>query len=289
MRVRSLAISTIGVATGAAVALAEGHASWRTAIAWLGAVSIQAGTNLINVAHNYKAGDRAGEAVDPRGSSAPVRSGLLRPDRVRRGAGVAFAVGIAAGLALVALCGWPILLLGLPAVFAGYSYGAPPFRLAYRGLGVLTVFVFMGPVMVAGSYFVAALHVSPAAFAASIPIGLLAAVVMHVNDLRDFETDVLNGKRTLATRLGWTGAIHVLDAMLVVAFATLLVASIAHVIPALSLIPLVAGPDAIRLARAVRTSSGAAGLNEAWAGGVRLHTQFGVLLVVSLILARVLL
>ena len=76
--------------------------------------------------------------------------------------------------------------------------------------------------------------------------------------------------------------------MLVVAFATLFVASVARVIPALSLIPLVAGPDAIRLTRAVRLSNGAVSLNEAWSRGVRLHTQFGVLLVVSLVLARLL-
>lgn len=288
MRVRSLAIASIGVAAGTAVAFAEGSASVRTAIAWLGAVAIQAGTNLINVAHNYKAGVLAGPAADPRGSSAPVRAGLLVPERVRRAAILAFALGAGAGLTLVALCGWPILALGVPAIIAGWSYGAPPLRLAYRGLGVITVFIFMGPVMVVGSQYVAALRVSPASLAVSIPVGLLAAAIMHLNDLRDYATDAAHGKRTLATRLGRQAAGRVLGGMLVVAYLALAAAPLLGHLPVLALIPLVTAPEAIRLARAARTSTDPRSLNVAWFRGVQLHTRFGMLLVSSLILARLL-
>jgi 1,4-dihydroxy-2-naphthoate polyprenyltransferase len=285
LRLKSLAISSIGVATGAAVALDEGFLSWRTLVAWVGAVAIQAGTNLINVAHNYKTAD-LGSAMDPLGSSAPVRTGQLDPDHVRRGAWLAFAIGSVAGLTLVALCGWPILLVGVPAVLAGYSYGAPPLRLAYRGLGVVTVFVFMGPVMVIGSYFVAALRLSTVALAVSIPVGLLAAAIMHTNDLRDFDSDVANGKRTLATRLGRRPAILALAAMVAVAYVTIVLAALLHVVPLLTTIVLMTLPAAVRLARAAWTSPDSANLNAAWFMGVRLHTQFGVLLVLALVLAR---
>jgi len=288
MRVKSLAISSIGVAAGAAVALDEGSLSWRSFIAWLGAVAIQAGTNLINVAHNYKAGDRAGAAADPLGSSAPVRAGLLDPGRVRRGAWVAFATGAFAGLTLVALCGWPVLVIGLPAVLAGYSYGAPPLRLAYRGLGVITVFVFMGPVMVIGSHFVAALRTSAAALAVSIPIGLLAAAIMHTNDLRDFDADSTHGKRTLATRIGWPAAIAALAGMVGVAYIALIAAALLHLVPVLTLIVLMTLPNAFRLVQTARTSPDPASMNAVWFLGVRLHTQFGVLLILALVLARVL-
>jgi 1,4-dihydroxy-2-naphthoate polyprenyltransferase len=286
MRVKSLAISSIGVAAGAAVALDEGSLSWRTLIAWLGAVAIQAGTNLINVANNYKAADRAGPAVDPLGSSAPVRTGLLDPEQVRHGAWLAFAIGTVAGLALVALCGWPILFIGVPAIAAGYSYGAPPLRLAYRGLGVITVFVFMGPAMVAGSYFVAALRLSSAALVVSVPIGLLAAAIMHANDLRDYESDVVNGKRTLATRIGRHAAIRALAGMVGIAYMTLVAAALLHAVPMLTLIVLMTLPNAFRLVRSAQTSTDPASLNATWFMGVRLHTQFGVLLVVALVLSR---
>jgi 1,4-dihydroxy-2-naphthoate octaprenyltransferase len=103
---------------------------------------------------------------------------------------VCFGVGMVCGILLTWMCGWTILLIGVPAVIAGYSYAGPPLRPGYRGPGVVTVFLFMGPVMVVGSYFVMTLHVSAGALAASVPLGLLAAGVMHTDDLRDYASDV---------------------------------------------------------------------------------------------------
>jgi 1,4-dihydroxy-2-naphthoate polyprenyltransferase len=288
LRVKSLAISSIAVFAGAAVALYDGFASWRIVIAWLGAVAIQAGTNLINVSWNYKSGDPARFAADPRGSSAPVRSGLLTPDRVRRGAFVAFGIGIACGLVLVALCGWPILAIGVPAVFAGWSYGAPPFRLAYRGFGVVTVLIFMGPIMVIGSYFVVAMHASAGAAFASVAIGMLAAAIMHTNDLRDYESDVAHRKRTLATMTGRERASDLLAAMLVLAWVAIVLGAIVQALPWPTLAVLVTTPSAIRLAREVRRERGAEQLNAAWFHGVKLHSQFGIVLIAALLLSSLL-
>ncbi len=64
------------------------------------------------------------------------------------------------------MCGWTILLIGVPAVIAGYSCAGPPLRLGYRGRGVAMVFLFMGPVMVVGNYFMMTLHASAGAMAA---------------------------------------------------------------------------------------------------------------------------
>src|SRR5271166_6055426 len=169
-RVKSLAISSIGVLVGSAVALHAGYFDWlRLLLAWLGSVAIQAGTNLTNVSYNYKGGTGPGGLqADPRGSSAVVRFGLLTPEVVRRGGFLCFAVGIFCGLTLAWLCGPVILWIGVPAVIAGYSYAGPPLRLGYLALGVVTVFVFMGPVMVCGAYYVMALHFSSSALAASM-------------------------------------------------------------------------------------------------------------------------
>src|SRR5579871_6027603 len=155
-RVKSLAISSIGVLVGTAVAAHAGYFDLvRLILAWLGSVAIQAGTNLTNVSYNYKASrGPGGLEADPRGSSAVVRYGLLTAEQVRRGGFVCFALGIACGLALTWLRGPVILLIGIPAVLAGYSYAGPPLRLGYFALGVVTVFIFMGPVMVCGAYYV---------------------------------------------------------------------------------------------------------------------------------------
>ncbi|HEV2688518.1 MAG TPA: UbiA family prenyltransferase, partial [Bryobacteraceae bacterium] len=124
-RANSLAISAICVLVGTAVAVRAGYFDWfRFLLALLGSVFIQAGTNMINAFHNYK----AKADYDPHGSSAVMRLGLLTPAQVRRGALVAFGIGVACGLLLTWMCGWVILALGLPSIAAGYFYGAKPIR-----------------------------------------------------------------------------------------------------------------------------------------------------------------
>ena len=109
-RVKSFAISSMGVLCGTAVAIHDGFWSWRFLVAWLGSVAIQAGTNLINISYNY-IGSGAGPGIqaDPKSSSLVVHAGWLAPQQVRRGGILCFALGIACGLALVWLCGPAIL------------------------------------------------------------------------------------------------------------------------------------------------------------------------------------
>ena len=74
-------------------------------------------------------------------------------------------------------CVTPLLLAddGIASVLAGYFYTASPFSLAYRGLGEVVVFFFMGPVIVMGAYYVQTEAFAWEAFIASVPIGLLVA------------------------------------------------------------------------------------------------------------------
>ena len=285
-RVRSLAISSVAVLVGGGVALAERHWSGRLVLAWLGAVALQAGTNLTNVYHNYKA-TRAG-TFDPRGSSAVIRAGLLPADAVRRAGLACFAAGVACGAVLAALAGWPILAVGIPGLLAGYFYAAPPVRLAYAALGVVTVFLCMGPAMVVGSYYAVTLHASAGAAAASVPVGLLAAAIMHTNDLRDHDTDVAFGKRTLATLLGPRGARGLLVAMLGAAYAGTIAAVALGALPWPVLLVGATAPHAVALGRAATRAASAAELNAAWSLGVRLFTEFGVAMVAGLGVAALL-
>jgi 1,4-dihydroxy-2-naphthoate octaprenyltransferase len=256
-------------------------------LAWIGSVLIQAGTNLTNVFYNYKAASESADpaSFDPRGSSSVLRLGLLTPEQVRRGGLLSFAGGIVCGLALAWLCGPAILWLGLPAVAAGYFYAGPPVRYGYVALGVVSVFIFMGPVMVGGAYYVQALSFSAGAFAAAIPIGLVAAGIMHTNDLRDYDTDVRHGKRTLATMLGRRGAAFALAAMDVVAFLVVIGAVALGLLPLFALLILLAAPQAIAQVRMVFRESSQQALHKVWLGGVKLHMQFGVLLIVGLLVS----
>src|SRR5580700_1686211 len=152
IRAPSLSAAAIPVLLGVAVAAREGFFSLgRMILALIGAMAIQAGTNLINDYYDFRSGADSNESLGP---SMVIQRGLLTPDQVWRGGIVAFAIGAILGLVLVYLCGWPILAIGIPSIAAGYFYTAAPVSLAYVGLGELTVFLFMGPTIVLGAYYV---------------------------------------------------------------------------------------------------------------------------------------
>src|SRR5204863_8243914 len=103
----------------------------------------------------------------------------------------------------------------------GALYTGGPRPYGYGGLGEVFVFLCFGVVAVVGSYFVQTEHLIWEAFALSVPVGLLAAAILLVNNIRDADTDRRAGKRTLAVRLGRGGARGLFVACLVIAYVSL--------------------------------------------------------------------
>src|SRR5207248_7290755 len=93
-------------------------------------------------------------------------------------------------------------LIGAASILAGVLYTGGPRPYGYEGLGDLFVFLFFGIVAVTGSYYVQIQHLPWVAFALAVPVGLIAAAILVVNNVRDIDTDRRAGKRTLAVRLG---------------------------------------------------------------------------------------
>ena len=283
VRAPSLSAAAIPVLLGVAIAARDGFFSLgRMVLALVGAIAIQAGTNLINDYYDYRSGADSEQSLGP---SMVIQRGLLTPEQVWRGGIVAFGIGAAIGLILVALCGWPILALGIPSIAAGYFYTASPVSLAYVALGELTVFVFMGPVIVLGAYFVMGIHFSAAALWASIALGFMVAGILHANNIRDIESDTRHSKRTIATMLGRTGANYELVAIDVAAYATTIVAVLAHTIPWIALIVFVAVPRAVDQIRIVMRESEPKKLNLALFRSVQLHMEFGLLMIAAFLIA----
>jgi 1,4-dihydroxy-2-naphthoate octaprenyltransferase len=157
-RIYSFSASVTPVLLGTAMAWRDRFFSLaRLALALFGAVAIHIGTNLIN---DYYDDINGIDSAGAMGSSRVIQEGLLTPDEVWWGGITAFVIGAVAGLVLVRLCGWPIFAIGLASIAAGYFYTASPLALGYLALGELTVFIFMGPVIVVGSYYVMALRLA---------------------------------------------------------------------------------------------------------------------------------
>jgi 1,4-dihydroxy-2-naphthoate octaprenyltransferase len=164
-----------------------------------GAIFIQIATNLFNDAIDAAKGADTERRTGPRRVTA---SGLLSRRAVMGWAGVFLALAIACGVLLYRAAGWPILAIGIPSLYLAYGYTGGPLPLAYRGLGELFVVLFFGLVAVAGTVFVQTLEWRPEALLLGFQIGLLSAVLISINNLRDREEDAGTGKRTLAVRLG---------------------------------------------------------------------------------------
>lgn len=164
-----------------------------------GAVFIQIATNLFNDAIDAAKGADTERRTGPQRVTA---SGLLSRRAVMTGAGVFLLLAVICGAVLIKAAGWPILAIGVPSMYLAYGYTGGPFPLAYRGMGELFVVAFFGLVAVAGTVFVQTLEWRPEAFLLGGQIGLLSAVLISINNLRDREEDSTTGKRTLAVRGG---------------------------------------------------------------------------------------
>ena len=248
--------------------------------ALLGSVFIQIGTNLSN---DYSDARRGADTEDRLGPVRVTAGGLMPPRRVLVGTYVAFGVAVAAGLYLAAVSGWQLLVVGAASILAGVLYTGGPRPYGYEGLGELFVFTFFGLVAVAGSYFVQVEDLRWEAVALGVPVGLLAAAILVVNNVRDVDTDRRAGKRTLAVKLGRDRARLLFVAMVVVAFLVPVA-----LIPALSawlLLPLAALPLVPPLVRTVRTRSDGPALNGALAATGRLLAVFSVLLALGVLLS----
>ena len=120
-------------------------------------------------------------ASPPAGSSR--RGQVLRRDLrdVRRSRSLC-------GVYLVAVAGWELLAVGAASILAGVLYTGGPRPYGYEGLGEVFVFLFFGIVAVAGSYFVQVEHAAVGGVrAARCPVGLLAAAILVVNNVRDID------------------------------------------------------------------------------------------------------
>ena len=215
-RPRTLPAAVAPVLVGTALAATEGTFRWLTFVAaMLGALFIQVGTNLSN---DYSDARRGADTEDRLGPVRVTAGGLVPPRQVLVATYVAFGLAVLAGVYLIATAGWELLLVGAASILAGVLYTGGPRPYGYEGLGEVFVFLFFGVVAVTGSYFAQTEQLTWEAFVLAVPVGLLAAAILVVNNVRDLETDRRAGKRTLAVRLGRARARGLFAAMVYGAF-----------------------------------------------------------------------
>ena len=284
LRPWSFTISLAPVLAGTCLAALDGYAPnlGIAAVTLLACVLIHAGTNLQNDVGDFRRGaDLTGRIGPPRVTT----QGWLPAHEVQFGAALSFALALAPGAWLALKGGWPIVLIGLASIAAGAAYTAGRRPIAYSGWGEAFVIVFFGVVAVTGMHYLHSGQISILAATAGFALGLLAAAVLVVNNLRDIDTDRRIGKNTLAVRMGRQFTVREYAALLLAPFI-LAVALTAMGRAPLLLAPLVLLPWALSLARRVHREPAGPGLNGVLGSTAKLGLAFAVLLGLGALFAR---
>ncbi len=281
VRFPSFTASVIPIVVGSALALVEREFDGLLFVVMvLASVACHAGANMANDYFDHRKGVDTEKSL---GLPKVIQLGYLTPAQVLRGTIVALGLATALGLYIVYRTGWPILVLALFSLAAAVLYTGGPKPLGYVALGELTVFVFMGLVMVCGAYFVHTGELTGASVLLALPIACLATAILHCNNIRDIELDRSAGKRTLANTLGRAWADR--EYVVLIAGAYVAVAVLIAYQPRLwpTAIAFLSLPTAIALIRLVTGDSGAPELNRALRRTAGLHMQMGLLLAAGLL------
>jgi 1,4-dihydroxy-2-naphthoate polyprenyltransferase len=204
---------------------------------------------------------------------------------------VCYLIAGAIGLVLLATHGsTALLVIGVLGFVISLGYTAPPLKFVYRGLGEVAVAIGFGPLMLLGAYVVqtgGSLSWEP--FVASIPVALLVALILYVNEIPDRRGDARVGKRTLPVRLPKDVVIGIYKLAAAAAFVVLVLGVAAGILPVPTLLALLAIPLAIRVARGLAPSyDDPYGLMAIMGVNVQLHLRAGILLVVGYVIVLIL-
>jgi len=286
--------STIPMAVGGAVAYAySGSFSWPWFLIGVAAIYlIEIGKNAINEYVDYLSGVDRFVTPDKRtpfsgGKKTIIDGKLTLKENLVIGV-ITIAAGCLLGLLIIFFRDFNIFWFGLAGVFFALFYSLPPFKFAYRGLGELVVGFTFGPLITCGTFLVQTGTLIPLVILASLPLGLLIANVLWINQYPDFEADLQGSKRNGVVRLGKQKAGIVFALLFGLAYLTM---------PVLALfgknffwlLPLISLPLAVKAVKVARTQYDNIGLLvEANAKTIQIYQLTGLTMVAAALLSKLL-
>lgn len=283
----SLTASVIPVVLGGILALKESNFNLRYFIlSVIAIVFMQASVNLLNDHDDFI---NKVDTNESHGSSGVVVEGLLTLKEVYRSGITLLVLGCLIGLFLSYKRGEVILILGVIGALCGYFYTGKPLMLKYRGLGAPLVFIIFGPLMTLGGYYLQMQKFTLQSFLISIPTALLTTAILHANDIRDIKHDKKAGIKTLSISIGYKNAQIIYSSLIVFSYISLIIMISFKYIPYLSLICLLAVPAAIKNINKLRIAKDSSDyIAELDKESGKLQGQFGILLILSILLSYIL-
>ncbi len=276
----SFSMSAISVTLGTLIAWQDGpiHWGWYAAVV-LGVVMCHAAGNVLNDYFDSRSQVDVPDSATAKYRPHPIVGGLLEPRSVLAEACLFFAGAAVIGAAAVALRTPHVLWIALAGLFLTVFYTGGPITLKYRALGEVAVFLVWGPLMFQGAYVVQRQHLSWPALVVAVPFGVLVALVLFANNIRDAEQDCRTGIRTLGTALGRERGLAAFTALILCAYVYTLGAVAGGLLSPWVLLVVLSVPQAVALVRAFRVNVP----DMADALTAKLDTVFGVLFIAALI------
>ena len=283
MRPWSFSMSFISVSVGAAFAALDGPFSWTLYLATLfGMIALHGAANLYNDFYDVRSGVDIADTATAQYRPHPLVEGKLREGQVLWLAIAMNVIGAGLGFWLAFSRGLPIIAIGAIGVAAALFYTAPPFQYKYKAMGEFSVFLMWGPLAFAGAYYVQRQTFSTQSLLVSIPFGMLVALVLLANNIRDIASDNRLGITTIAISLGRKKGSALFIAIIVIAYAAIIAMALTGVLSLWSLIVLLSVPLAVKLISSMANKIPL----DADARTAQLDNAFGMLLLLSLVLER---
>jgi 1,4-dihydroxy-2-naphthoate octaprenyltransferase len=204
------------LAIGAARLTGEVSVDWGLlALAVLGLVVAHAANNMINDFFDLTGGIDTDDYVRALYAPHPILSGWVTKRQLGIAILIANAIDLAIMLYLASIRGPLVIAFALAGLFISVFYLAPPIRLKHIGLGEPGVFVVWGPLMVAGTFFVATGELPGWVWLASLPYAILVTTVLFGKHIDKIGADAALGIRTLPVILGESLARRVAQALMI--------------------------------------------------------------------------
>jgi 1,4-dihydroxy-2-naphthoate octaprenyltransferase len=286
-----LTATIVPILLGVAVAALDGR--WSLFLAGLTLLAgslVHLGLNIANDVFDTTSGADAANMTPTQfsGGSRVVHYGLVRLRTIALLSAAFYLAGIGIGAYLAARTDfWPLFWLGAAGVAISVFYTAPPLRLVHRGLGEIAVALGFGPTMLLGASFVQAERFTFEAIYLSIPVAILIALVLYVNEIPDRAGDAAAGKRTLPVRWSKDAVIAAYAWSVTLTYGLIAVGALTGLLPRPTLIALATIPIALRVTRALRRDydDPYALMFSAMGSNIKLHLFTGLLLFAGYLVA----
>lgn len=164
-------------------------------------IALQSAVNTFNDYSDFIKGTDTAENVIDETDSAIIYN-HLDPHRVLHFGITLLAIALKAGVSLVLMSTWHLLVLGFlaAAVVMLYSFGPKP--ISYLPLGELVSGAVMGGIITMGTYLALTKQFDPLIFVYAIPVIIGIGVIMQINNTCDIDKDIEAGRKTLPILLG---------------------------------------------------------------------------------------